>query len=79
MRMHIEMDDILVAQVDELAGAWGRSAFVRRAIEQAVQLEQRWNALRSSAGAVAGEGHDWDVDPAAWVRDQRRADPRRAG
>ena len=44
-----------------------------------VQLEQRWNALRSSADAVAGEGHDWDVDPAAWVRDQRRADRRRAG
>lgn len=79
MRMHTEMDDILVAQVDELADARGRSAFVRRAIEQAVQLEQRWNALRSSAGAVAGEGHDWDVDPAAWVRDRRRADRRRAG
>jgi len=24
-------------------------------------------------------GHDWDDDPAAWVRQQRRADPRRAG
>ncbi len=25
------------------------------------------------------EDHEWDVDPAGWVRQQRRADPRRGG
>ncbi len=79
MRMHIELDDRLVAAVDRIAGGRGRSAFVRRAIAQAVEREQRWAALESSAGALATSDHDWDVDPAAWVREQRRADTRRAG
>jgi predicted transcriptional regulator len=77
--MHIELDDELVAQLDELAGHRGRSAFVRRAIESAVRHELRWTDIESAAGAIEDEGHDWDADPAAWVRQQRRADPRRAG
>jgi len=79
MRMHIELEDDLVRQVDELAGPRGRSAFVRAAIERAVRQEQRWSAIESAAGAIRAEGHDWDADPASWVREQRRADPRRAG
>ena len=79
MRMHIELDDDLVAQVDALSGPRGRSAFVRAAIERAVQQERRWAAIESAAGAIGDDGHDWDEDPAAWVREQRRHDPRRAG
>ena len=79
MRMHIELDDALVAEVDQLAGARGRSAFVRTAIEHSVREEQRWRSLRSAAGALAGEAHEWDADPAAWVREQRHSDARRAG
>jgi Arc/MetJ family transcription regulator len=79
MRMHIELDDDLIAEVDALTGPRGRSAFVRAAIERAVQLERRWKALESAAGAIADSGHDWDDDPAGWVRDQRRSDPKRAG
>ena len=79
MRMHIELDDTLVAQVDELAGPRGRSAFVRRAIKRAVQQELRWSDVESAAGAIESHGHEWDVDPATWVQNQRRADARRAG
>ncbi len=79
MRMHIELDDALVAHVDELAGPRGRSAFVRRAIERAVRQEVRWSSIESAAGAIGAGGREWDSDPAAWVREQRRADPRRAG
>jgi predicted transcriptional regulator len=79
MRMHIELDDRLVEQVDQLAGPRGRSAFVRAAIEQAVRQEQRWRKLEAAAGAISDQGHDWDADPADWVRGQRHADPRRAG
>lgn len=79
MRMHIELDDDLVAQVDELAGPRGRSAFVRASIERAVEQERRWSHIEGAAGAIRAEGHDWDDDPAAWVREQRRADDRRAG
>lgn len=79
MRMHIELDDDLVAKVDELAGPRGRSAFVRTALERAVHHEIRRSSIEAAAGAIADEGHDWDVDPSAWVREQRRSDIRRAG
>ncbi len=79
MRMHIELDDSLVAQLDELAGRRGRSAFVRSAIEQAIRDRLRWADLEAAAGSIQDSGHAWDTAPAAWVRDQRRADARRAG
>lgn len=79
MRMHIELDDNLVARLDELTGPRGRSNFVRLAIERAVEQEQRWSDLEAAAGSVPDEGHDWDPDPAQWVRDQRQVDQKRAG
>jgi Arc/MetJ family transcription regulator len=79
MRMHIELDDGLVAEVDQLAGARGRSAFVRAAVEFAVRRQQRRAALESAAGALASSPHDWDDDRASWVQAQRHADTRRAG
>ena len=79
MRMHIELDDDLVAQVDRLAGARGRSEFVREALRTAVARELRVQSLRRAAGAVAAEEHDWDTDPASWVAEQRRSDARRVG
>jgi len=79
MRLHIELDDELVARVDALSGPRGRSAFVRAAVERAVLQERRWSDIESAAGAIADEGHEWDRDPAAWVREQRHADARRAG
>ena len=77
--MHIELDDALVARVDELTGPRGRSAFIRSAIEQAVRQATRWSELDAAAGSIADQGHEWDADPAGWVREQRRADSRRAG
>ena len=77
--MHIELDDALVARVDEIAGHRGRSAFVRTAIERAVLQEMRWSHIEQAAGTISDGDHDWDADPAAWVRDQRHADTRRAG
>lgn len=79
MRMHIELDDDLAAEVDGLAGPRGRSGFVRRAIERAVRAERQRRSLEAAAGALAGAAHEWDEDPAGWVRDQRRGDERRVG
>ena len=75
--MRVELDDRLVADVHRLAGPRGRSAFVRNAIELAVRQAQRWRDIESAAGAIDDHGHEWDDDPAAWVREQRRSDPRR--
>jgi Arc/MetJ family transcription regulator len=77
--MHIELDDELVAQIDELSGPRGRSAFVRSALERAVRQELRWSDIEAAAGVIEDQDHEWDPDPAAWVRQQRRADTRRAG
>ncbi len=79
MRMHIELEDGLVARIDEAAGARGRSRFVREAIELALSHEERWRHLMRAAGAIADRGHDWDRNPAGWVRKQRRGDRRRVG
>ena len=79
MRMHIELNDDLVSKVDAVTGPRGRSAFVRRAIEAALEQEHRWRALQSAAGSIPDKGHEWDADPGRWVRDQRRGDTRRAG
>lgn len=79
MRMHIELDDDLISEVDALTGPRGRSAFVRRAVEAAMVQERRWASLGTAASSIADEGHDWDADPGRWVRDQRQGDDRRAG
>jgi metal-responsive CopG/Arc/MetJ family transcriptional regulator len=77
--MHIELDDALIRELDAVTGPRGRSAFVRRAIERAIDQERRWRALDEAAGSLAETGHDWDADTADWVRDQRHGDTRRAG
>ncbi len=71
--MHIELDDAIVREVDRLAGPRERTAFVRRAVVRALEEARRAESLQSAAGAlVDAETHDWDADPAAWVRAGRR-------
>jgi hypothetical protein len=41
--------------------------------------ERRWELIESGLGAIPDEGHEWDEDPAAWVREQRFQDERRVG
>ena len=79
MRMHIDLDDALMAEVDEIAGHRQRSAFVREAVRAAVDQRKRWRLIEGAAGSIADTGHDWDADPAAWVRDQRFGDTTRVG
>lgn len=79
MRMHIELDDAIVGDIDAIAGLRRRSAFVREAIIQAVEWHRRAEHLRSAAGALRDSEHEWDDDPADWVRRQRMGDPRRVG
>lgn len=79
MRLHIEIDDALIAEVDRLAGPRGRSKFVREAVKDAVDERRRWVLIRSARGVIPSGGHDWDDDAAAWVREQRFSDSRRTG
>ncbi len=79
MRMHIDIDDELVARIDDAAGARGRSRFIREAVLSALEHKARAELIRSSRGTVAASGHGWDADAASWVRGQRRSDDRRVG
>ena len=79
MRLHVQVDDLLVARVDAIAGRRRRSEFVRRALMAAVEHQERWRLIESAAGSITDRGHEWDADPAAWVRAGRRIDPNRVG
>jgi metal-responsive CopG/Arc/MetJ family transcriptional regulator len=79
MRVHIELDDSLVQEIDQRAGSRNRSDYIRRAIAAALHESRRWDMIQSAAGTITASGHDWDDDPAGWVRSQRRGDARRVG
>lgn len=52
VRIHVVLDAALVAAVDALAGARGRSGFVRDAVQEAVDRRRRWAAFERAAGAA---------------------------
>lgn len=79
MRLHISLDDRLIAELDRRAGRGHRSAFIARTVERALDDERRWDEIEASLGAIDDEGHAWDADPAAWVRSERHEDARRVG
>ncbi|MBO0767457.1 MAG: hypothetical protein J2O48_02105 [Solirubrobacterales bacterium] len=79
MRLHISLDDGLVEELDGRVGARMRSPFIAAALRRALDDERRWEAIAGAAGAIPEAGHDWDEDPATWVRSQRSTDPRRVG
>lgn len=78
MRLHIHLDDKLVAELDEAVGQRQRSAYIGRAVRRLLDEDRRRMALRASLGSIDDGGHEWDDDPAAWVR-QQRSDDRRVG
>ncbi len=79
MRVHISLDEELVGEIDRRVGPRQRSAYVADAVRNRLDAERRWEQIWSAVGSIPDTGHQWDDDPAAWVREQRRADPRRVG
>jgi len=79
MRLHIALDDDLVVELDRRVGPRRRSAFIAELIRRGLDDERRWDEIESALGALDDRGHEWDGDPAEWVRTQRRGDARRAG
>ena len=79
MRLHISLDDELVAELDRRAGKRRRSAFIAEMIRRGLDDERRWDDIEASLGSIDDQGHPWDDDPARWVREQRSADPQRTG
>lgn len=79
MRLHISIEDELVAELDGRVGARQRSPFIAAAIRRALDDERRWEAIADAVGVAADAEHAWDADPARWVREQRRFDAGRVG
>ncbi|HCO03502.1 MAG TPA: hypothetical protein DIT48_09130 [Actinobacteria bacterium] len=79
MRVHISLDDALIAELDRRVGSRQRSAFIAEAVRRVLDDHRRWDEIEAALGAIAKEGHDWDSDPGAWVRAQRTGDSRRVG
>jgi len=79
VRLHITLDEEMVAELDRRAGRRGRSPYIAEVLRRAFEDERRWEDIESALGSIAATGHDWDDDPAAWVRAQRSSDPARSG
>jgi Arc/MetJ-type ribon-helix-helix transcriptional regulator len=79
MRLHISLDDELVKELDQRVGQRRRSSFISETVRHALEDERRWDDIEAALGALAGREHDWDADPAGWVRAQRFRDPSRVG
>lgn len=79
MRVHIALDDDLVRELDRRAGSRRRSAFIAELVRRGLDDERRWDDIEAALAQIPDTGHEWDDDPAAWVREQRRGDARRAG
>lgn len=78
MRLHITLEDELVAALDRTIGARERSGFIAEAVRRALEERARRESLLAALGSIEDTGHEWDDDPAEWVRAQR-SDLRRAG
>lgn len=79
MRLHITLEDDLVARLDRRVGSRRRSAFISETVRRALEDERRWDDIEASLGALSSREHDWDADPEGWVRAQRQVDPQRVG
>lgn len=79
MRVHIQLDEQTVRDLDRRAGPRRRSAYIEQIIRRALEDERRWDDIEAALGSMSDSDHDWDEDPVAWVRSQRRSDPRRSG
>lgn len=79
VRLHISLDDELVRELDRRVGRRRRSGFIAGAVRAALDDARRWELIEAGLGSIPDEGHEWDADPARWVREERRSDATRVG
>lgn len=71
-RTNVTLPASLLAQVDRLAGARGRSRYVAEAVAQRVRRDALGSAIRETAGAMVGRPGWMSPDEVArWVDDLR--------
>jgi hypothetical protein len=67
--MHINLDDSLVKEIDDLTGPRGRSALIREAVEIEVARRRRRAALERLVGSMP-DFAPWMTPE--WIRQERR-------
>ena len=72
MRLHVYLDDDVVARLDDRVGARGRSAYIEDAVRRALEQDRRWELIWSAVGSTGDDEHPWDPDPAGWVHEGRQ-------
>ena len=56
MRVHVHLDDSVVARLDARVGARGRSRFVEGAVRRALDDAEAWDLMRSAIGSIDARG-----------------------
>ena len=74
MRLHINLDDEMAKNIDDLAGARGRSRYIREAIEAKVEADRRLAARRRAYGSVPNFA-PWMTPE--WISENRKEEGRR--
>ncbi|MXY18269.1 MAG: hypothetical protein F4Y57_15115 [Acidobacteria bacterium] len=74
----VEVDD-LPAAVEEVRRVLADGEPRDDPTRPEVESDRRWDDITSALGALPDTGHEWDDDPAGWVREQRRGDTPRSG
>ena len=57
MRLHITLDDDLVADLDQRVKARARSPFIAEAVRRALDDVRRRESINAAIGSVADGGH----------------------
>jgi hypothetical protein len=65
IRLRIQLEDDLVAELDARAGPRRGSAFVAELIRRALDDERRRDDIEASLGTIDDTGHEWDEDGGA--------------
>lgn len=77
-RVHVVLDDALVEEIDGIAGPRGRSEYIAKAIEHAMDRERRLRLFDQMAGSLKPEHHirQWDTPEgvSAWLTERRTSD-----
>lgn len=74
MRLHINLDDALANEIDEIAGPRGRSQYIREAIEMKVDVDRRIAARRRAFGSIP-DFAPWMTPE--WISEDRKEEGRR--
>ena len=77
-RAHVFLPENLLAEIDQLVGQRGRSAFLAEIVSRAVQQRKLLAALREAKGSWKQENHpELEEESEPWVERLRRENEQR--